>query len=123
MELSADEQSLLIVSILFIGAILLWAFVMNARGNAMLKILSERLDPELWKELGEPQNLQQAAFNSKGRWRRFLRSKEYRQHCDTETAAMIDDYQRRANRMMIVGGIAAALLLYRYWPLLKPDFL
>lgn len=123
MQLTADEQSLLIVAVLFIGAIGLWAFILHTRGNALLRSLSERIDPALWQELGAPATLQQAVFETGGRWRRFMRSREYRRRCDADTAALIDDYRFRSNRMLVIAGIAAALILIRYWPLLKPDFL
>ena len=62
-------------------------------------------------------------LKSNGRWQQFIRTKEYRQRCDSQVAELIEDFRRRSNRMLIILGIASALLLYRFWPLLKPDFL
>jgi len=37
-----------------------------------------------------------------------------------ELADLIDDFRRRANRMLIVCGLAAVVLLIRFAPLLMP---
>ena len=85
--------------------------------------MGERVDSELWRELGAPQSLKAAMADSEKRWMKFIRSREYRNRCGTDVIALIEDYRRRTNRMLIVLGASAGLILYRFWPLLKPSFL
>jgi hypothetical protein len=121
--LSSDEAALLVVAPLFLTAVGTWALIVHSRGKMLFETLRERIDPALWQELGAPASLRDAMRDPQGRWRRFMSSREYRRRLDTGLAALIDDYRSRGNRMLIVFGIAALLILYRFWPLLKPGFL
>ena len=121
--MSADEQNLLIVAVLFIAAVGIFALSMHLRGRALLHNLREGIDADLWAALGAPESLLQALRDPEGRWRRFIRSGEYRCRLTPELAEQIDDYRHRGNRMLVIFGIAALLLLIRFWPLLKPAFL
>lgn len=123
MQLSADQQSLLIVAVLFIAAVAVFAFSTHLRGRTLLRNLRAGMDAESWAALGAPESLYQAMRDPEGRWRRFIRSGDYLRQLDPELAEQIDDYRRRSNRMLVIFGIAALLLLVRFWPLLKPDFL
>ena len=123
MALSEDELSLLIVAPFFVVALAIWAFVLHLRGIALLRTLEEKLDPALWEELGAPSSIPAAMRDPKNRWWRFIRGGEYRKRLSPELVELIDDYRNRTSRMLVIFAIAAALLLWRYWPLLRPDFL
>lgn len=121
--MSVDEQSLLIVAVLFIAAVGIFALSVHLRGRALLRNLQEGIDADLWAALGAPESLAQAMHDPEGRWRRFIRSGEYRRRLAPELAEQIDDYRQRGNRMLVIFGIAAVLILIRFWPVLKPAFL
>lgn len=102
MELSNDEQTLLIAGIGYLVAVGIWALSLHVRARTMLGLLGETVEPTLWQ---------------------FIRSGEYRRQLDNSSVALIDDYRRRTKFMLIVSAGAGILLLIRFWPLLKPEFL
>ena len=118
MELNADAQSLLIVGVAYLGIVGIWAWTLAVRSNVLLRDLSERIDPELWRSLGAPASMKDVMNDPEKRWFRFIRNREYRIRCSSEVIDMIDDFRRRQNWMLIVVGAAGALLIYRFWPLL-----
>jgi hypothetical protein len=89
----------------------------------MLRTLSETVDPELWQSLGSPDTLKTAMRDRKKRWHRFIRSGEYQSKLSNDAIVLIDDYRRRTKTMLLICAAAGLLLLFRFWPLLKPEFL
>lgn len=123
MELSADEQTLLIAGIGYFVAVSFWAVALHSRAKTMLRLLSEMMEPALWQAIGAPATLKAAMKDPEKRWYKFIRSGEYLQQCDDVAIALIDDYRRRTKVMLFVCAAAGLLLLIRFWALLKPDFL
>jgi hypothetical protein len=123
MELSTDEQVLLVAAIGYIAAVAIWAFSMHARAKSMLRQLSDLIDPTVWNAIGAPDTLKAAMKDPEKRWYRFVRSGEYLKQCDDAAVELIDDFRRRSKLMLIVCTGGGLLLLIRFWPLLKPDFL
>ncbi|MDX1563058.1 MAG: hypothetical protein R3305_09030 [Gammaproteobacteria bacterium] len=123
MPLSTDEQSLLIVAVVYVIAVAIWLLSLQVRGRLMLRTVRKRVDPELWQALGEPDTLQAALKDPERRWHRFVKSGEYRNKLSGELVELIDDYRRRTKAMLVIVAGGGLLILIRYWPLLKPDFL
>ena len=123
MELSADEQTLLIAGVGYLAALTIWALSLHARARTMLRRVGELVDPSLWQSLGAPDSLKAALKDPGKRWYRFVRSGEYRRQCNDEAIELIDDFRRRTNFMLFVLVAGALFLLIRFWPLLRPDFL
>lgn len=123
MELSNDEQVLLVTAIGYIVAVSIWAFSLHARAGTMLRLLGEMIEPEVWQAIGAPGSLKEAMQDPARRWHRFIRSGEYLRQCDDTAIALIDDYRRRTRIMLFICAGSGLLLLIRFWPLLKPDFL
>lgn len=121
--MSADEEALLIAGIGYMAVVAVWAITLNVRARIMLGALSELIDPALWQALGSPTTVSAALRDPERRWFRFVRSGEYRRRCSETAVALIDDFRRRTKRMLLVLAVAGILLLVRFWPLLKPDFL
>ena len=88
----------------------------------MLRRLSEVVEPSLWEALGSPASLNAAMRDPDRRWYRFLRSGEYRRKCNDAAIELIDDYHRRTRMLLVLAG-GGLLLLARFWPILKPDFI
>jgi hypothetical protein len=123
MELSNDEQVLLVAAIGYIVAVSVWALSMHARAKTMLRQLSDLVDPTVWDAIGAPETLKAAMKDPEKRWYRFVRSGEYLQQCGDDAIELIDDFRRRSKVMLFVCAGGGLLLLIRFWPLLKPDFL
>jgi len=123
MELTADEQTLLVAGIAYLIAVAVWAISLHSRARTMLRLLSEMIDPTLWQAIGAPDSLKAAMKDPERRWHRFIRSGEYLRQCDDVAIALIDDYRRQVRLMLLVCAGSGLLLLIRFWPLLKPDFL
>jgi hypothetical protein len=85
--------------------------------------VSELIEPSLWESLGAPASIAAAMRDPGRRWLRFIRSGEYRRQCPDAAIELIDDYRRRTMIMLTVFAVGGLLLLIRFWPLLKPDFL
>lgn len=123
MELTSDERLLLLIGLGYLGAVGVWFFSMRARAEQLLEKVRERIDPGLWDELGAPRSMKDVVRDPERRWQRFVRSGEYRKRCGSRVSELIDEFRQRTNVMLIVLGAGAALILYRFWPLLKPGFL
>lgn len=113
----------MIVGVGYLVALTIWALSLHARGRSMLRQVGERIEPELWQSLGAPDSINAAMRDPGRRWHRFLRSGEYRRQCSDAVVELIDDYRRRVKIMLTVFAVGGLLLLIRFWPLLKPDFL
>jgi hypothetical protein len=120
--LSEDERSLLFVGVGYIAAVIVWALVLGARLEALLRAVRAR-DSALWAELGSPETARDVLQDPERRWRRFIGSGQYRKRLRAEGVDEIDDFRRRARVMIAVLAGAGALVLYRYWELLKPGWL
>lgn len=123
MDLGADEQTLLVAGIGWLIAVSIWAVSLHSRARAMLRHLSDRIDPAVWQAIGAPDTLKAAIGDPQRRWHRFVKSGEYRRQCDDVAIELIDDYRQRTKVMLFVCAGSGALLLIRFWSLLKPDFL
>lgn len=123
MNLSADEQMLLIVGVGYLAAVTVWALSLRARARIMFRRLSDLVEPSLWQSLGAPDSVKAVLRDPEKRWFRFLRSGEYRRKCGDDAIELIDDYRRRARMMLLVLAGGGLLLLVRFWPILKPDFI
>ena len=123
MELSGDEKILLIAGLGYLALALIWALTLNGRARLMLRTIRELMEPELWEAIGSPDSLQAAMKDPQRRWHRFLKQGEYRRACSDDVIALIDDFRQRTKRMLIVLTVAGLLLLFRFWPVLKPSFL
>lgn len=123
MELSSDEQTLLVAGIGWLIAVSIWAFSLHARATTMFRQLGETIDPDVWQAIGAPDSLKAALRDPDRRWRRFVRSGEYLRKCDDGSIELIDDYRRRTKVMLFVCAGSGILLLIRFWPLLKPGLL
>jgi hypothetical protein len=123
MELGNDEQTLLFAGVGWLIAVSIWAVSLHSRAKTMLRLLSDMIDPEVWQAIGAPDTLKAALRDPERRWHRFVRSGEYLKRCDDASIALIDDYRRRTKVMLVVCAGSGLLLLIRFWPLLKPDFL
>lgn len=123
MQLTTDEQILLFAGIGYLVAATLWALSMSARARAMLRELSQLIEPPLWQALGEPVSIEKAMRDPEKRWFKFVNSGDYRRRCSDAAIEIIDDFRMRTKRMLIVLVAAGLLLVIRFWPLLKPEFL
>lgn len=123
MELGTDEQVLLVAAIGYVAAVAIWAVSLHARAKTTLRLLNDLVDPAVWQAVGAPDTLKAAMQDPERRWYRFVRSGEYLRQCDDDAIALIDDYRRRTKTMLFVCAGGGLLLLIRFWPLLKPDFL
>jgi len=123
MEITADERLLLFIAIGYLAAVGVWFWSMRVRGDRMLDSVREHIDPGLWQELGAPRSVMDVVKDRDRRWVRFVNSGDYRRRCSSRVVDIIDEFKRRANVMAVVLGTGAALILYRFWPLLKPSFL
>jgi predicted nucleic acid-binding Zn ribbon protein len=122
-QLTTDEQVLLFAGVGYLIAATLWAMSLSARARAMLRELSQLIEPALWQALGEPVSIAKAMRDPEKRWFRFVNSGDYRRQCSDAAIEIIDDFRMRTKRMLIVLVAAGLLLLIRFWPLLKPEFL
>jgi hypothetical protein len=113
----------LIVGVGYLVALTIWTLSLHARGKALLRQVGERIEPALWQSLGAPESINAAMRDPQRRWHRFLRSGEYRRQCSNAVIELIDDYRRRVKIMLAVFSVGGLLLLIRFWPLFKPDFL
>lgn len=123
MELTSEEQTLLIAGVLYLIAVTIWALSLHSRARTMLRLLSDMIEPSLWETIGAPETIKAAMQDPEKRWARFIRSGEYKRQCDDIAIALIDDYRQRTKVMLIVCAGGGVLLLIRFWSLLKPDFL
>jgi len=123
MELTADERLLLMIGLGYLGAVGVWLWSMRARADRLLEAVSERIDPGLWEELGAPRSMKDVMRDRERRWLRFVSRGDYRRRCGAQVVELIDDFRQRTNVMLVVLGAGGALILYRFWPLLKPGFL
>lgn len=121
--MSTDEQTLLIAGCGYLVAVGVWALSLHVRGRTMLRILGDSVEPALWRSLGSPDSIGATMKDPDRRWRQFIRSGEYRRQLDADSISLIDDYRRRTKFMLLVSAGAGILLLIRFWPLLKPEFL
>jgi hypothetical protein len=122
-ELTADERTLLIVGLGYLAAVGIWLWSLRMRADLMLGFVRDHVDAALWHELGAPESFKAAMADPERRWLRFVRSGEYRNRCGADVVDSIDDFRRRTHWMLVVLGGGAALILYRFWPLLFADFL
>ena len=120
--MGSDPSSLLVVGLAYLFITIVWVLTLAHRANILLREVKERIDPALWDELGAPASMKAAIADPERRWTRFIRSGEYKKRCSTDVIGLIDDHRSRTNRMLIILGIAAGLILYRFWPLLAPPF-
>ncbi len=102
---------------IFLAAIVIFLLSIHIRGKILFRALAERVDPELWRSLGAPQSSFAAYRDPERRWRKFIRSGEYRR-LDQDHVDQIDDNRRRTKRMLVIFAIAIALLSFRFWSLL-----
>lgn len=123
MQLSVDEQTLLIAGLGYLIAVSLWALSLHVRARTMLRQLSEIIEPAVWESIGSPTTLGAAMRDPGKRWYRFVKSGEYRRQCNDDAVALIDDYRRRTRFMLLVAATAGVLLLLRFWPLIRPELI
>ncbi|MGD8341621.1 MAG: hypothetical protein PVH89_12615 [Gammaproteobacteria bacterium] len=123
MQLSADQQVLLFVGVGYVLALTVWVISLQARARTMLQRLSELVEPSLWQALGAPKDINAIMRDPERRWVRFIKSGDYRRQCDDQAIALIDDYRQRTKVMLGVFAVSGLLLLIRFWPELKPEFL
>jgi hypothetical protein len=112
--MSADANTLVIVVPLFLVAIGIFVLSIHVRGRMLFRLLSERVDPELWRSLGAPESHLQTLRDPERRWRSFIRSGDYRRRLEQDLVDRIEDNRRRVRRMLVIFGIAIVLLLYRF---------
>lgn len=123
MELSRDEWALLLVGVGYLAAVAIWALSLHLRARILFRRLSELIEPRLWQSLGAPDSVRAALRDPDKRWFRFLRSGDYRRKCSDAAIELIDDYRRATRAMLVVLAGGGLLLLVRFWPILKPEFL
>ena len=121
MQLSADQQVLLFAGVGYLLALSIWVISLQARARTMLALLSELIEPSLWQALGEPRSIKAIMRDPEKRWIRFIRSGEYRRQCDEAAIALIDDYRQRTKVMLGVFAVSGVLLMFRFWPLVRPE--
>lgn len=115
--MSSDTSTFVVAAPIFLAAIVIFLLSIHIRGKILFRALAERLDPELWRSLGAPQSSFAAYRDPERRWRKFIRSGEYRR-LDQDLVDQIDDNHRRTKRMLVIFAIAVALLSFRFWSLL-----
>ena len=116
--MSADANAFIVVAPLFLAAIVIFLLSVHVRGKILFRALAEHADPELWRSLGAPQSMLAAYRDPERRWRKFIRSGEYRRRLDQSLVDQIDDNRRRTKRMLVIFAVAIVLVAYRFWPLL-----
>ena len=121
MQLSADQQVLLFAGVGYLLALSIWVISLQARARTMLASLSELIEPTLWQALGEPRGIKSIMRDPEKRWIRFIRSGEYRRQCDETAIALIEDYRQRTRVMLGVFAVSGVLLMFRFWPLIRPE--
>jgi hypothetical protein len=121
--LSPDERLLTIVGPAYVASVLVAAWYLSRRGAALLRNVRDNVDASLWQDLGAPASVRAAVNDPRRRWTRFVRSGDYRTRCPVDVVEAIDSYRRRVTTTMIALLVPGLLIAYRFWPLLKPDWL
>ncbi len=104
-----------------ITAAYLW--LMNRSAERLLRVIQHHEANEVWQSIGAPQTIKQAVQDPDKRWREFLRSRDYRRLCSPVTASEIDTFLLQTYVGLIGLALAGAIILVRFWPLLKPALL
>jgi hypothetical protein len=117
---SSEANTFIVVTPLFLAAIIIFLLSVHVRGRILFRTLAGRLDPGLWRSLGAPASTLAALRDPERRWRQFIQSGEYRRRLEQDLVDQIDDNRRRTRRMLVIFAIAIVLLAYRFWPLLAP---
>lgn len=104
-----------------ITALYLW--LMNRSAANLLRVIRQHEANEVWQSIGAPQTIKQAAQDPDKRWREFLRSRDYRRLCSPVTVSEIDAFLLKTYVGLTGLAVAGAIILVRFWPLLKPALL
>jgi len=121
--LSADEKFLLFIAIAYLIVASIVACGMMRRAERLLRTVRDSVSPDLWQDLGAPDSVRVALNDPKGRWVKFIRGGEFRMRFPPRAIDAVEAYRRSTNLRLIGLSVTGAMILYRFWPLLKPEFL
>ena len=121
--ISQDELTLAWVggAYVVIAAVYLWR--MNRSADGLLRAIQRHEAGEVWQTIGAPQSIKQAVQDPERRWHGFLRGRAYRRLCSPTTAGEIDAFLLKAHLGLIGLALTGAIILVRFWPILKPHLL
>jgi hypothetical protein len=120
--LTPDEQLLLVLGIGYICAMAYLLWRLSKTADELLRTVRSSVSPEFWESIGAPTSAESAAKDPSRAWRKFIRSGQYRRRCPMRVVEAIDAYRRQANWTLIGLTIMGSVIVYRFWPLLKPEF-
>ena len=119
--ISQQELALVGGTYLLVTSLYLWW--LNRSAKALLRAIRRDEDSAVWETIGAPESMQQVVQDPHKRWRKFIRTGSYRRLCTPLTASKIDAFLRLLDVGGCVLGLSGAIILYRFWPLLKPALL
>ncbi len=121
-DLTHDQITLAVIAIAFMALVGAFAWLMNRKGNALIRNIKDKGPEGLWDELGAPNTIQDAVRDPEQRWVCFIRSRKYRTRCHPNLAAEIDGFLTAAKWGRLVLAIASLGIVYLFWPLMGSKF-
>lgn len=121
--ISQEELALAWVGGAYVVILAAYLWLMNRSAEKLLRVIQQHESAEVWQAIGAPKTVKQAVQDPKRRWREFLRSRAYRRLCSPVTASQIDAFLLKTYVGLAGLAVAGAIILVRFWPLLKPALL
>ena len=121
--ISQEELALAWVGGAYVVILAAYLWLMNRSAEKLLQVIQHHEASEVWQAIGAPRTIKQAVQDPDRRWREFLRSRAYRRLCSPVTASQIDAFLLKTYVGLAGLDVAGAIILVRFWPLLKPALL
>lgn len=120
LAISQDELQLAWIGVLYVAVTSVYLWWLGYCAEALLRTIRRDEASTVWETIGAPQSVRQAVLDPRRRWLQFIRSRSYRRLCSPVTASKIDAFRLQTNAGLGVLAVTGAIILWRYWPLLKP---
>ena len=121
--ISQEELALAWVGGAYVVILAAYLWLMNRSAEKLLRVIQHHEAAEVWQAIGAPKTVKQAVQDPERRWREFLRSRAYRRLCSPVTSSQIDAFLLKTYVGLTGLAVAGAIILVRFWPLLKPALL
>jgi hypothetical protein len=121
--ISQEELALAWVGGAYVVITAAYLWLMNRSAEKLLQVIQQHEAREVWQAIGAPGTIKQAVQDPDRRWREFIRSRAYRRLCSPVTASQIDAFLLKTYVGLTGLAVAGAIILVRFWPLLKPALL
>ena len=121
--ITQEELVLAWVGGAYVAILAAYLWLMNRSAERLLRVIQQHEAGEVWQAIGAPRTIKQAVQDPDRRWREFLRSRAYRRLCSPVTASQIDAFLLKTYVGLTGLAVAGAIILVRFWPLLKPALL